>query len=172
MRIMRRVILFIMLLILGVAMATGDTLGFFKLSSEPLENNFETGTVKVEIHQKTSEEIRIENLGNSLAYVRVMLVPMWSDGSLSVDNVELQLNTLDWVMGADGYLYYKSDLMGGEITSSVLKGVKVNGLEPIYEGETLTVNILAEGVQKANKGWVDVWGMDSLPFDPDDDWTR
>lgn len=172
MRIMRRVVSFIMLLVLGVALATGETLGFFKLSSEPLENNFEVGTVKVEIHQKTSEDIRIENLGNSLAYVRVMLIPMWSDGSLSVDNVELMLNTLDWVKGEDGYLYYKSELIGGEITSSIIKDVKVNGLEPIYEGETLTVKILAEGVQKANKGWVDVWGIDSLPFDSDDDWTR
>lgn len=153
-------------------------------TSADIRNSFKAGTVEVKVLEpdwediegavvkKYDKNVQVQSLGSKKTYVRVRLVPEWSNPSLPVSNVSLNLvNNGDWIPHTDGYYYFKYYLTTNQITSLLLEGITFTELGPDYEGEVFTLKVVAEGVQISNDGWKQVWNLDSLPFTPDQPWN-
>lgn len=173
MQIKRKVtIVSVMILIL---LATSISFAWF-LDSKAIANNFQMGTVEVEVLEPGFQDLTGVNTGNytknvlvasrgtKRTYVRVRLIPEWSEPSLPVSNIQLNLNLTDWVDGGDGHYYYKYYLSKNEETSLLLQSVTFTSLGPEYNGKTLTIKAVAEGVQITHDAWNDIWGITALPF--------
>lgn len=172
------IILLISIMIASVSMA------WFRSNPDKAVNKFRIGTVKVEIVEKGftninkvkartyDKNVQVRSLGTKRTYVRVRLVPEWSDPSLPVSNVQLNLNLQDWTtQQADGYYYFKYFLTQNQITSKLLESVSFTKLDPEYEGASFTLKVVVEGVQITHEAWKNIWGLSSLPFTPAQPWT-
>lgn len=175
----RRVIVVSTILLISIMIA-GGSLAWFTSNSDEAVNQFQAGTVKVKVIEEGFEDlenveattynknVRVKSLGTKKTYVRVRLVPEWSDPSLPVSNVELNLaGNSDWILHTDGYYYFEYYLTENQITSPLLDSVTFTTLGQEYEGATFTLKVVSEGVQITNEAWKNVWGLTSLPFDPD-----
>ncbi len=174
MKMKKKTILISMLLIICFAM--GVTYAWFTYA-EAKQNIFAMGTVEVEVVETFTEvgnaqvgqsypkSVQVRSNGSKKTYVRVMLFPEWSNPSLPVSNVKLNLaDNSDWVLHTDGYYYFKYYLTEGQNSSPLLASVSFIELGPEYNGETLTIKVVAEGVQTTHDAWKEVWGLDTLPF--------
>lgn len=160
----------------------GISLAWF-LSTESQANKFVLGTIEVEVLEpgfsditdtkaRTYEKnVQVRSLGTKKTYVRVRLVPEWSNPSLPVSNVVFNLaSNSDWIY-SDGHYYFKYYLTKNQETSLLLDSVTFTELGPEYEGETLTIKAVAEGAQITHEAWKDIWGITSLPFMPEQPWN-
>ncbi|HRC53740.1 MAG TPA: SipW-dependent-type signal peptide-containing protein [Bacillota bacterium] len=177
MKMKKKTILISVLLV--ACFAIGVTYAWFTYA-EAKENVFTMGTVDVEVEENFEEvgnavqdqsyekTVQVKSNGNKKTYVRVKLFPEWSNPSLPVSNVVLQLaDNEDWVLHEDGYYYFKYYLTQGQCSSLLLTNVSFTELGPEYIGKFLTVKVVAEGVQTTHDAWKEVWGLDTLPFEPD-----
>jgi predicted ribosomally synthesized peptide with SipW-like signal peptide len=174
----------ILLIVLVVA---GATMAWFTMRANA-DNKFNLGTVEVEVVEnyppvnevKTNvdytKEVSVRSLGSKNTYVRVRLVPEWSDPSLPVSNVVLNLSNIydgtngDWVANDDGYYYFRFYLTKDQTTSKLLGSVTFTELGPEYENAQFTLKVVAEGVQITHEAWRDVWELEDLPFTPEQPW--
>lgn len=181
---MKKKLILISIVLLIVTMVAGGSIAWFLSSPGEAVNKLKIGTVEVEIVEEGftdinkveattyDKNVQVRSLGTKGTYVRVRLVPEWSEPSLPVSNVQFNLGAnTDWVLHADGYYYFKYFLKENEITSLLLNSVNFTELGPEYEDESFTLKVVTEGVQRTNGAWKDVWGLDNLPFTPDQPWT-
>ena len=159
----------------------GGTMAWFSYSGSAT-NEFTMGTVQVEVLKSGLEDITgaeeekeyqqsvvVKSLGNKKAYIRVRFIPQWSNPSLPVSNVELILGgNTNWVKveSDDGYDYYSYYLTENEKTQPLPVSVKFTKLGPEYKDQTFTLKVAAEGIQTTNRAWRTLWGLDKLPFTP------
>jgi len=160
-----------------IVMAVGFTSAWF-FTSESRADKFKMGTVEVEVLEPGFQDltnidagtynknVKLASRGTKRTYVRVSLFPEWSEPSLPTSNVQLNLNLNDWVDGGDGFYYYKYYLTQDQETSLLLNSVTFSSVGPEYNGKTLTIKALAEGIQITNDAWKAIWGRNSLPFTP------
>lgn len=162
---MKKKVIIVSLALLMTLAVAGSTFAWFNAgdSSVGISN---LSTIQVETIGK-NENVKVQNKGTGDVYVRVRLVPQWSDPSLSVSNVKLNLNISDdWIDNKDndGYYYYKDILKSGEITSNILNSIVIpESLEGEYVGESFNVKVVSEGVQINQKALMSVWGIGSIP---------
>ena len=65
--------------------------------------------------------------------------------------IHLNLNSHEWILGEDGFYYYKEPLKNNEITSHLFTTVRFDGnMGNEYQNSTLTINVFAQAVQTAN----------------------
>ncbi len=161
--------------ILLIILLSSMTYAWF-FESESIDNIFKMGTIEVEVLEpgfddltnvstgNYTKNVQVASRGTKRTYVRVRLIPEWSNPSLPVSNVEFNLNLGDWVDGGDGHYYYKYYLTQNQVTSLLLESVTFTDLGPEYNGETFTIKVVAEGAQITHDAWKDIWGITSLPF--------
>lgn len=178
---MKKKIVIISTMLLVVFIIAGGSMAWFLSKPSEAVNQFEMGTVKVKVVEEGftdiseavvttyDKNVQVKSLGSKKTYVRVKLVPEWSEPSLPVSNVVLNLSTNgNWTAKqADGYYYFKYYLTENQITSLLLDSVTFTELGPEYQGETFTLKVVAEGVQITHEAWKDVWGLTNLPFTPE-----
>ncbi len=157
-----RLIIFSAILLISI-MVAGGTFSWLISNPEASSTDLEMGVVRVEVIENDPDSIGVVNAGTSDCYLRVLLIPQWSDRSLSVSNVEIDINDTYWIE-KEGYFYYKESLGVGETTANLIENIDFAELTPEYEGAELTLKVVAEGVQSANEAWKEVWSIDSLPF--------
>jgi hypothetical protein len=180
---MKKRIVVVSTILLISLMIAGGSMAWFTSNPGEEVNEFKFGTVQVKVVEPGFEDlenveattydknVKVQSLGTKRTYVRVRLVPEWSDPSLPVSNVQLNLNTGDWTTKqADGYYYFKYYLKENEMTSLLLNSVTFTDLDG-YEGQTFTLKVVAEGVQITHEAWKDVWDLNNLPFTPEEPWT-
>lgn len=171
------------MIILIAIMTSGGSMAWFNSRTDAI-NEFKLGTVEVKVVEQGftdisnaqatiyNKNVQVQSLGSKRTYVRVRLVPEWSNPSLSVSNVEMNLaGNSDWLLHIDGYYYFKYYLTTGQITSLLLESVTFTELGEEYEGERFTLKVVAEGVQITHEAWKDVWGLSQLPFTADQPWN-
>lgn len=175
-------------LLLAMLMA-GNTMAWFTSTPDPVVNEFELGTVKVQVIepgfkdisnakvQTYNKKVYIKSLGSKDTYIRVRLIPQWSNPSLPVSNVKLNFAKNfqnNWVDNRkeDGYFYFKHLLSEGQTTSPLLKSITFKELGDEYAGETFTLKVVAEAVQATHEAWKYVWGLEELPFTPGQRWNQ
>lgn len=168
---MKKNIGIIALFLLSFALIAGKSQAWFSSAAESSQDLTMT-SIELNLIQNELEELRVENIGKGPAYVRVRLVPQWSDRNLSISNVEVNAGSEDWEFTADGYYYFRYYLTEGQKTSDLIESIEISNMGPEYEGAYLMIKATAEGVLVSNESWKDVWGMEELPFEPNQSWTQ
>lgn len=168
-------------IVLIVVLIAGVTMAWFIHSPPAIANEFTMGTVDIIVVEEFpdggygevkngetyTKNVQVKSLGSKNTYVRVRLVPEWSDPSLPVSNVQLNVaNNNDWILHSDGHYYFKYYLVTNQLTSKLLESMTFTELGPEYEGAVFTLKVVAEGVQITHEAWKNVWGLNSLPFTP------
>lgn len=149
--------------------SVGLTAAFLVSRPAPVENDFTTGKVACKVVESLSEEsgttvkrnVRIENTGNTSAYIRVLLIFTWkdADGNVFVNppeaTTEYEINLMlsnGWIMAPGEsvtYLYYKLPVAPGAQTLDLIDSVRPlpNVADPQDGTYKLSVEILADAVQ-------------------------
>lgn len=147
-----------------------------------------TGSIKLAIHEVTeagesfpengvvvrvgdvvSKRVSVENLCGHPFYLRMKLVYSAEDQALQGSTEECFQPNIDesmWQL-VDGWYYYKGIVEPGQRTPNLFTEVKVltPAVRSKYAGETLTMTVVAHGVQSENNPLVDgaVWTAAGWP---------
>ena len=146
-----------------------------------VENNFVPGKVACEVQEKfgadyVKRDVRVQNTGNTDAYIRVLLVFTWKDDAGNIfsnkpqEGIDYQINMdnmylTDWIMqksDAGVYFYYKKPVAPstetGKLIESLYQIATVTG--PENGTYKLSVDILADAVQAdPPEAVADSWGV-------------
>lgn len=166
-RIRSLALLFAIALLIGAGV--GSTVALLQDKTEAVENVFTYGNVSCKVLEDFNEEggsyvkrnVRIQNTGNTDAYIRVLLVFTWKDANGNVfvnkpvENRDYQINLLlsnGWIVSrnnAGAYLYYKNPVKAGGQTPVLIDGLFQNNGANIPENGDyqLSVEVVAEAVQ-------------------------
>lgn len=172
---MKRKLLLISILVICVAIAAAGTIAYYN-AEDTAHNVITTGGVKIALQEwadreretpfenldgimpgKTVTKIaEVKNTGASTAWVRVRVeknITLAGVGTSETGLVTLDLNTADWTLGEDGYLYYNNPLAANEVTEPIFTSVYFDeGMGNPYQNATITVDVFAQAVQVANNG--------------------
>ena len=115
---------------------------------------------------KIKEDVYIKNNGNIDIYVRVALVFSFEDSNgviLSEEPIEDDDYTItfssstNWVLGSDGYYYYKDKIPANSRTD-----ILIDSCENIknYTDKSFTLDIVVQGIQASPSSSVtEAWGV-------------
>lgn len=129
------------------------------------------------IYQK---EVMIKNTGNSPAFIRVAVLPVFTKTNTKGERellpatfshsassvLTLDLDTTRWIDGRDGYFYYLDKVASGQGTSVPLfRSVKVNSAQAgaEYEGAELVIELKVEGIHVTPFAYRDAWWQGKVP---------
>lgn len=105
-------------LLLTVLIVTGGTMAWFTTTTDPIDNKFKAGTLKIQLVDVFDEgaaqnvnpgdcfskDVYVKNIGSKRAMVRIK-AEMVFEGGLDLDPVKYELND-SWEL-KNGYYYYK-----------------------------------------------------------------
>lgn len=180
-RLHKRAILLGLAAALVVAASIGGTLAWLTSTPSGLTNTFVPGEVpnKVveEFHDGGSvkENVKIQNIGNVPAYIRVALVPVWRNNDTDHTGTGLATDTTydidfgdnlgtgsnQWTYNsADGFYYYNNQVQPGEetdtdnLTAALIDSCapKTTGLADAYIGKVFELNVIAQSIQAEGMG--------------------
>ncbi|NLN40395.1 MAG: hypothetical protein GX160_00075 [Clostridiales bacterium] len=174
---MKKKYILISAVLLIALLVSGGTMAWFTHNGS-VSHEYRMGTVQVEVLRSEDEDmteveegteykqnIVVKSLGSKKTYVRVRLIPQWSDPNIPIPDVRLEVVDSKWNESNDRYFYYSKYLTPAEDeTDPLIVKITFNQLE--YEDKTseFTLKVVAEGVQIADEAWQKVWGIDQLPF--------
>lgn len=149
-------------LALGIAMlltaASAGTLAWLTGEADPLVNRFEPGRVPPEIVEEfdgeTKEHVRVKNIGNIDAYIRVALVAVWldEDGDVAADAAPALSFThhANWFF-EDGFWYHKVKVAPEGLTEDLIDEFEM----PTRDGLTYELQVIASSIQADPKDAVE-----------------
>ena len=167
----------LLVLVLGIV---GTTLAWLTDKTDALTNNFTYAKVSCEVLETVNENetqktnVRIQNTGNTEAYIRATYVVTYRDeaGNILYETLEddwkvdltKEINTDSWVPGKDGYWYCKTPVAPGAETPALFKA-PIDGNGRFLDGgrskeHAITyVEILATAIQSQPvKAMGEAWG--------------
>lgn len=168
----------LLVLVLGIV---GTTLAWLTDKTDALTNNFTYAKVSCEVLETVNEnetqksDVRIQNTGNTEAYIRATYVVTYRDntGSILYEtlsnrtwNVDLSniINKENWAQGEDGYWYCKTPVAPGKETPELfIAPINGNGTflnDGRSKEQAITyVEILATAIQsQPAKAMGEAWG--------------
>lgn len=167
--------------LIGLGILGGYTYASFT-DKDSQENNFTVSGLKgaiveeftppgtISAGQTYTKKVMIKNDEQAPLFVRVLVQPEMtsSDGQvLLASNIgkEIQLDIgSDWLLGEDGFYYYKKVLNSNETTQSLFTKVKLaNNLDTNYQNMKLTINIKSETVSAAGLNFRDAYFHGTTP---------
>ena len=174
----KKLILLVSLVML-LTVAVGGTLAYLTASTDPLPNIFTTSGVPISVQEDpfdgtVKNNVKIQNDGNTDAYIRAAVVVTWQDSEGNVYAVKPEAGVdyqitfptgTGWVYRtADGFYYYTASVASNNQTGVLLTNCKPLKSAPA-DGYTLCVEIVAEsvqakGVDNGGKAVVKAWGVD------------
>lgn len=170
----RAVVLLVSLVILVVA-SVGAALAYLIAASDPVENTFTPAKVSCDVVESfknnVKENVRIQNTGNTVAYIRAVIVVTWKndDGEVyAVTPMEgkdyiIALNDSGvWLPGDDGFYYYHKEVApitkcghtASESCANCCTDLLINSCSQKAEANVpaeyhLSVEIIASSIQSA-----------------------
>ena len=159
-------------LVLIICCTAGGTVAWLATSSGPVTNTFTPSKVTTAVNETFKDgvksDVKIQNTGNTDAYIRATYVVNWAkdgaDGTNGTTNTVyagkptagtdyiIDLNTTDWFLGSDGFYYYEKIVApygtsdDKDKTKPLINScTEVEGRTPA--GYHLQVTILADGIQ-------------------------
>lgn len=167
----------LLVLVLGIV---GTTLAWLTDTTEDQTNTFEYAKVSCQVledvnsNETQKRNVRIQNTGNTDAYIRATYVVTYRDeaGNILYETLEddwkvdltKEINTDSWAKGEDGYWYCKTPVAPGEETPALFKD-PINGNGRFLnhgsskEHAITYVEILATAIQSQPvKAMGEVWG--------------
>ncbi len=172
---MKRKLLILSVLVICIASLTAGTVAFFT-SEDKAHNVITTGSVEIAVQEWADEAkqvpfadlegvlpgaavtkiAEVKNIGASEAWIRVRVEKSMQLGNELIPDsgvIGLNLNTEDWTVGQDGYLYYNEALKPGEVTAPIFTTVTFSAkMGNEYRDVKVNVDVEAEAVQTANNG--------------------
>lgn len=146
-------------LLLLLTVTIGGTIAFLMDSDGPMHNRFNPSqvTTKVEetLEETSKKNVKIQNTGNTDAWIRAAVVITWQDKDGNVcgqapvagTNYTAWTPGTDWTQGDDGFYYYTKPVAAGAATATALIG----SIAPVgdfpADGYYLTVEIIGSGIQ-------------------------
>lgn len=146
-----------------------------------------SGDIELMIHEKTadghdfpkegvyiipgdivSKIVTVENVCGHPFYLRVRLISGANNAALSAEDcLALDLNTRDWTLRPDGYLYYNTILQPGETTAPVFTQVEIVGekVTQNHMGTTLSLTVNAHALQSEHNPADFPWEAAGWPAD-------
>lgn len=166
-RIRSIALLFAIALLVGAGV--GSTVALLQDKTDAVENTFTYGKVSCAVQEDFNKEnniyvkrnVRIQNTGNTDAYIRVLLVFTWKDkdGNVfvnkPVENRDFQANmnlSQGWIISRNtigSYIYYKNPVAPGQSTPNLIDSLfQIDGANVPENGAYhLSVEVVAEAVQ-------------------------
>ena len=163
----------------------GSTLAYLFTKTDPVENTFNPSKVACAVVENggkpvsgavvnitVKENVRIQNTGDTDAYIRVAVVVNWKNASGNVwaqkpiektdYTIEWNLSEDGWVNGADGYYYFKNEVTpktdcnhqdNTEYCNQCMTDILIKSCSPIAgsapDGYSLSVEIIASAIQSS-----------------------
>ena len=138
------------------------TAAFLTVSTEPAENIFDPSTVSCRVDEEfdgtEKTNVTVSNTGDTEAYIRAAVVVTWKDtvngnvyakAPVKQTDYTIELNTVDWFCGMDGFYYYKYPVApqaeNGATTPLITSCKAIADKTP--DGYGLNVEILASAIQ-------------------------
>lgn len=164
------IVLFSLALIL--LFTVGGTIAYIVTSTSNVENTFTPAQVACEVEEQfdgnVKSDVKIRNTGDIDAYIRAAVIITWKDSNGNISavapvvgtdyNITYQLG--DWILGSDGYYYFKLPVAAGDVTGTEL----IQSCELLDtcnrpgDNYELSVEILADAIQSVpptavNESW-------------------
>ena len=154
----------IVTLALLLTVAVGSTLAYIFMRTDPVNNTFTPAQVSCavveEFKDNVKSNVKIQNTGDTDAYIRVAIVitwkndqgVVWAEAPTSNDyTIEWNLTADGWVKGPDGYYYYTQKVAPHGGLHDGLTDVLITSCTPVTgnapEGYVLSVEIVASAIQ-------------------------
>lgn len=166
----RAMMLLVSLVVLVVA-SVGATLAYLIAATDPVENTFTPARVSCDVvelfENNVKKDVRIQNTGNTYAYIRSAIVVTWKNDEGEVYaatpvkdtdySIAFDLEN-GWVEGNDGFYYYTKEVApcthtGEQEHTGCLTGVLITSCSPVDSQAPmeyyLSVEIVASAIQSA-----------------------
>ena len=149
-----------------ILFAAGGTLAYIFTQTDRLDNTFTPSVVTTEVvedlQDNAKKNVRIENTGDTTAYIRAKVIFQWEDANGNVFGAEPTAGTdytitwtvfeesdnSKWILAADGFFYYTSPVERGKLTENLIDQITSSATKTV--GDTiyyLSVDILCSGIQ-------------------------
>ena len=166
----------IVTLALLLTVAVGSTLAYIFMRTDPVNNTFTPAQVSCavveEFKDNVKSNVKIQNTGDTDAYIRVAIVITWksADGTKvwaqkpveGIDYTITMPSNTGWISASDGYYYYSSAVSSNAVTGILIKEVtpKDGRQPPAYY---LSVEIVASAIQASPDDVVrDQWSNEKI----------
>lgn len=159
-------------LLLAVCLTVGGTLAFLVATDGPMPNTFTPSQVTTSVTEKTAggvkSEVKIQNTGDTEAYIRAAIIVTWQNDKGEVYGkapVAGSDYTVTWGSSkwdretTDGFYYYADPVAAGASTEALIASIQPGAACPDSDYK-LNVEIIGSGIQsKPTKVVVDNWGV-------------
>lgn len=156
-------------IILSISLIVGVTVSYLSAITEDKVNVFVPGDVSCDVVEVFSNNvkssIKVQNTGNTDSYIRLNLVSYIQndEGNIIGANAEVPYFEIsgDWVLGADGYYYYKYPVKPGAFTGELLAEGETITLQ-YSEDKAQVIEVFAEAVQSnPSDAVLYAWGVEA-----------
>lgn len=141
-----------------IFVAAGSSLSFLIAKQDAVVNEFTpsvvTSAVDETFDQNVKSNVKIQNTGDTEAYIRAAVVVTWQNtvGEVYPKMPEagvhytVDFNSDKWILATDGYYYYKNPVAAKGFTDVLINEVRpIDGKTPVGYG--LNVEILSDAIQ-------------------------
>ena len=159
-------------LLLAVCLTVGGTLAFLVATDGPLPNTFTPSQVTTSVTEKTAggvkSEVKIQNTGDTEAYIRAAIIVTWQNengevyGKVPVAGSDY---TITWGSSkwdretTDGFYYYADPVAAGASTEALIASIQPGAACPDSDYK-LNVEIIGSGIQsKPTSVVANEWGV-------------
>lgn len=148
-----KTMLVLAMVMLVLACAVGGTIAFLIDTTDTVTNTFTPARVTCQVVEgnftegvsTTKENVRIQNTGNTDAWIRATVVANWVDGNGKiVAPCEVNLGEVSGWTQKDGYYYYNQIVSPTDTTSNLITRYTPTGGP---EGAHLEMTIVCQAVQ-------------------------
>ncbi|MBO5159041.1 MAG: hypothetical protein J6B94_05560 [Lachnospiraceae bacterium] len=144
-------------LLLLLTVTVGSTIAFLVDSDGPLHNLFNPSDVTTKVEEtlegNTKKDVKIQNTGDTDAWIRAAVVITWQDAEGNVYGQVPAKTDYDiiwgsgWKTGSDGFYYWPSPVAANTgVTGDLIESISLKGTAPA-DGYYLTVEIIGSGIQ-------------------------
>lgn len=167
-------------LVILLCVTVGGTIAFLITADGPIVNVFNSSNVTTQVHEDSTADgvksgVKIQNTGDTDAYIRAAVVVTWQDRAgnvlgqkpvayindetaydyklemdYSIANPNSYKEDGEWILAADGYYYWSLPVAPNEYTGELITSCTMNTIR--YSTEvpntySLNVEIIGSGIQ-------------------------
>ena len=151
MKLNKRAVALLVSLTVLLTVAVGVTIAFVADKTSTVKNNFKPSKVTCAVTKDANDYIyTAQNTGDTTAYIRVAVVVNWVDKSngqvyAKAPTYKVNPSNTNWILGADGYYYYKMPVAAGANIEETLTVTEVSTApDAVY---SLRVEVIASAIQ-------------------------
>lgn len=176
---MKRKLLAVAVTVICLSMMAYGTLAYFR-AEDTAHNVITSGEIDIELQEWADAEkttpfpedevsgvmpgtevtkiVEVKNTGANDAYIRVkvekeFVLSEGVEGETDSGLMKIDFDETYWMLGEDGYYYYKTALEPGAVTEPLFASVNFDtAMGNIYQNSTAKVDVTAYAVQVANNG--------------------